>query len=83
VRSFSFDRYGRDTNPTGADVFYCVAYNYSWVVQDEAMRIDIRVYWPREATGTLAGCNPAAVGNPAQYRSVGLPIVVKRTALRI
>lgn len=81
VRSFAFDRYGRDVDPTGAAVFYCVAYNYTWVVVNESMRIDIRVYWPREGTATLAACNVAAVGLPNQYRSVGLPVVVRRTVL--
>lgn len=81
VRSYAFDRYGRDVDPTVGTTFYCVAYNYTWVVSNESMRIDIRVYWPREGTGTLPVCDPVAVTRPDIYRSVGLPVVVKRTVL--
>lgn len=81
IRSFAFDRYGRDVDPAGGDVFYCVAYNFNWVVVNESMRIDIRVYWPREGTATAPTCNQAAIGQPENFRSVGLPVVVKRTVL--
>jgi len=83
VRSFAFDRYGRDVAPGAADLFYCVAYNFNWVVPNQSMRIDIRVYWPRENARTAPACNPAAVGQPQFFRSVALPMVVKQTVLPI
>ncbi len=88
TRSFAFDRYGRDIQLGGTDLFYCVAYRFNWVVDpnlapgsNPAMRVDIRVFWPREDTATVPACDVGPGLNPVLFRSVGLPIVVKRTVL--
>lgn len=86
LRSAAFDRYGLDVALGTAGTFYCVAYLFNTVVapvadRTPAMRIDIRVFWPREGTGTVPTCAPASVANVANFHSVGLPIVVRRGVL--
>jgi len=86
-RTPAFDRYGRDVDPTVvADIFYCVAYRFNPVVpalgaRTPSMRVDIRVFWPREGTGSVGTCIPGVGMVGANYHSVGLPIVVRRGVL--
>lgn len=62
--SNAFDYQGLDI-PTGAAdfanrVFYCVAYRPAWVYFGRAMRVDVRVFWPRSGRGrVLAADFPA------------------------
>lgn len=87
LRSYAFDRFGRDIAPGATGLFFCVAYQYAWVAppnvadpdEPPAMRVDIRVFWPREGTGAVATCTPPA--DQTNYYIVGLPIVVRRSAL--
>lgn len=86
-RTPAFDRYGRDVDPTVvASIFYCVAYRFIPVVpavgaRTPSMRVDIRVFWPREGTGSSGTCITADGMVGANYHSVGLPIVVRRGIL--
>jgi prepilin-type N-terminal cleavage/methylation domain-containing protein len=53
VVSTAFDYQGQDIAlpVTGTDaVAYCVAYRANWVYFGSTMRVDVRVFWPREGT---------------------------------
>ena len=53
--SNAFDYYGNDLDiSTGnatalAQVFYCASYRLSWVYVNRLMRVDVRVWWSKEA----------------------------------
>lgn len=89
-RSYVFDSFGRDV-PLGTPFMFCMVYRFNWVVPPNAlqpnaaqsMRVDIRVFWPRENTQTNASCasDPLNGPNPALYRTVSLPVVVKQMVL--
>jgi type IV pilus assembly protein PilV len=86
MRSPAFDMYGRDVALGTAGVFYCVAYRFNTVVlaalgQPPALRVDIRVFWPREGLGVLPTCAPASAVDVVRFHSVGLPIVVRQGSL--
>lgn len=86
-RTPAFDRYGLDVAPTDVtNIFYCVAYRFASVMRVQpqrtpSMRVDIRVYWPREGTRTVGTCNPVTSLAVANFRSITLPIVVRRGVL--
>jgi type IV pilus assembly protein PilV len=87
-RSFSFDRYGRDLPIGDATMFFCMGYRFTNVTVDAtpaptALRVDITVFWPRDDTGTMPSCALNVVTGPNQqfFRSVTLPVVLKRTVL--
>jgi prepilin-type N-terminal cleavage/methylation domain-containing protein len=63
--SAAFDYQGLDVAlpvSGGATYHYCVAYRANWIYFGSTMRVDIRVFWPREGTGAdimsdWASCN--------------------------
>lgn len=67
--SSAFDFLGNDVPLDATDfderVFYCVAYRPAWVYFGRAMRVDVRVFWPRAGTGRVLSedfpaCNAGA-----------------------
>jgi type II secretory pathway pseudopilin PulG len=71
VLSNAFDYYGADvdlTNATAATlatVHFCAGMRLSWIYTNQrAMRADVRVFWPRDASGrTITSDFPACVDN--------------------
>jgi type IV pilus modification protein PilV len=53
--SRGFDYQGSDTDAapgvTPVPYFYCAAYRLNWVYFGQAMRADVRVWWPRAGSG--------------------------------
>jgi hypothetical protein len=45
--SNAFDARGRDQTADGSQAF-CVSYRRSWIWEGHLMRVDVRVFWPRE-----------------------------------
>lgn len=68
--SRGFDYQGNDTNAQSGLVerafpYYCAAYRLNWVYFGEAMRADVRVWWPRADSGAhphddFPGCGVGA-----------------------
>jgi type IV pilus assembly protein PilV len=53
--SYAFDHFGTDTlNGTGntSTATYCVNTRYQWVFPGQAIRVDVRVWWYRTASGS-------------------------------
>jgi prepilin-type N-terminal cleavage/methylation domain-containing protein len=88
--SNAFDYQGNDIPNTSTDppIFYCAAFRPAWVFYGRAMRVDVRVWWPREDLGTTITTDfPACDGNHAalnpggtlfnNYHIVYLPTVIR------
>lgn len=45
--SNAFDARGRDTLANGSQAF-CASYRQAWIWEGQLMRVDVRVWWPRE-----------------------------------
>ncbi len=90
VVSTAFDYQGQDIAlpVTGTDaIAYCVAYRANWIYFGSTMRVDVRVFWPREGTAAnIAGDWPDCGGaqdrlDPGgsllgQYHVMYLPTVI-------
>lgn len=54
--SNGFDFRGADLNLSltaqAANLHYCASFRPSWVIIGRALRVDVRVWWPREGTST-------------------------------
>lgn len=65
----TFDYFGRDTT-AAADMYYCVNLRFQWVMRNQAIRADVRVWWLRsgttvDSTGLTscgAGTDPETIG---------------------
>lgn len=62
----AFDYYGNNTTVT-SEMAYCAQTRLAWVYYGQALRVDVRVYFPRRGDGTSASTSDArvAVGCPA------------------
>lgn len=62
----AFDYYGNNTT-VSAQMAYCAQSRLAWVYFGQALRVDVRVYFPRRGDGTSASTSDArvAVGCPA------------------
>lgn len=56
-----FDYYGNGTTVAG-DMVYCAQYRLAWVYFGQALRADVRVYYPRRGDGTAGDTSDATVG---------------------
>ena len=67
IASPAFDYRGQDIAPNSADppVFYCAAMRPAWVYFGRAMRVDVRVWWPREGF-VMSTEFPSCGGEPAE-----------------
>ncbi|UJR84328.1 type IV pilus modification PilV family protein [Sandaracinus amylolyticus] len=56
----TFDHFGRETD-VAAEMRFCTNVRLQWVYVGQAMRADVRVWWPRRTasaqTAALQGCN--------------------------
>ncbi|AKF03263.1 type IV pilus modification PilV family protein [Sandaracinus amylolyticus] len=56
----TFDHFGRET-AVAADMRFCTNVRLQWVYEGDAMRADVRVWWPRRTasaqTAALQGCS--------------------------
>ncbi len=81
----SYDHFGQ---PTGiaAEMRFCVNVRLQWVYVGQAMRADVRVWYPRSAetarTSDLVGCAPAADPDALTGRMRDLRMVYASTVLR-
>ena len=95
TQSPAFDHWGRDLAPiVDANTRFCMSYRLTWVFSGEAMRADVRVYWPRKAQGAhlatdFASCGPSAQANlapgtatAARYHVIYASDVLRWTPLR-
>jgi type II secretory pathway pseudopilin PulG len=95
TRSNGFDFRGNEldlANPAQAELlYYCVSYRPAWVYFGRTLRVDLRVWWPRDATGAnIGGTFPACADandflNPPneeldKYHVVYLPTIVRVNA---
>jgi len=72
--SRAFDYRGQDIVPESVDppVFYCAAMRPAWVYFGRAMRVDVRVWWPREGFEMSDPDNfPRCEGDPADLEPGG------------
>jgi|GEM_PF-935055 len=62
----AFDYYGNNTTVT-SEMAYCAQSRLAWVFYGQAIRVDVRVYFPRRGDGTSASTSDArtAIGCPA------------------
>lgn len=70
--------------PAGTSPWFCVSFRPQWVYLGRALRVDVRVFWPRPQSGNVVvDCvDPAPnAGLPNQFMSVYLSTVLKYTAL--
>lgn len=94
--SCGFDYRGNDTDITIIEPpnnpFYCAAYRLQWVYYGEAMRADVRVWWPKAGGGagaelpTCGSSSNLAVLDPGgsaygKYHVVYLSTVIRVTPL--
>lgn len=65
AESWGFDYWGNDTR-TAADMAFCAQMRFQWVLPNQALRADVRVYYPRRGDGTDTDVSNAAawVGCP-------------------
>lgn len=91
--SRAFDYMGNDIIHTSTDppIFYCAAIRPAWVYFGRAMRVDVRVWWPREGYDTrqdFAACDqnftqldpggaPTTLYNQNAYHVVYLSTVLR------
>jgi prepilin-type N-terminal cleavage/methylation domain-containing protein len=74
---FAFDFHGRDTNPaTTANDAYCAQMRLAWVYYGQALRADVRVYYPRRGDSgeamdprTYLGCPATITALSRTYRN--------------
>jgi len=65
--------------------FFCVGYKPAWVYIGHAIRIDVRVFWPRERASAVVNCvdtdGPLNPGGPLfdRFHTVYLSTVIKHT----
>lgn len=65
--------------------FFCVGYKPAWVYIGHAVRIDVRVFWPRERAAVVVDCvdtdAPLSPGGPdfGRFHTVYLSTVIKHT----
>jgi type IV pilus assembly protein PilV len=50
--SNAFDFQGNDVDATVGNVYYCASFRPMWVYYGNALRVDVRVWWPRETSST-------------------------------
>jgi type IV pilus modification protein PilV len=92
--SRAFDYWGNDIVHTSVDppIFYCAALRPAWVYFGRAMRVDVRVWWPREGYDTrtdFAACdqnfNQLDPGGPPTtlYNQNAYHVVYLSTVLRM
>ena len=71
--SATFDWFGRDTT-VGSAMVYCTNIRLQWVYPAQAMRADVRVWYPRSSssavTADLAGCSGAPASITGRTRDV-------------
>lgn len=84
--SGAFDFQGNEIflNQPGAPApFFCTGYRTAWGWPGRTVRVDVRVFWPRERTGAVANCiDTNAPLNPggvlfSRFHTVYLSTVVK------
>lgn len=72
--------------PPGASPWFCVSFRPAWVYLGRALRVDVRVFWPRPQSGNVAPVDcvdPSPNGAlPARFMSVYLSTVLKYTEPR-
>lgn len=71
--------------PAGTSPWFCASFRPAWVYLGRALRVDVRVFWPRPQGGNLVvDCiDPAPNGGlPARFMSVYLSTVIKYTDIR-
>jgi type IV pilus assembly protein PilV len=67
--------------------FFCVGYKPAWVYIGHAIRVDVRVFWPRERASAIVNCvdtdTPLNPGGPLvdRFHIVYLSTVIKHTRL--
>lgn len=87
--SNAFDYQGNDIANTSAEpaIFYCASFRPAWVYYGRAMRVDVRVWWPREGSN-LANDFPTCIDDNAKlnpgpatlmnnYHVVYMPTVIR------
>ena len=94
--SNAFDFQGDDTAQNGSErpIFYCAGFRPAWVYYGRALRVDVRVWWPREdisaqvadLTRTFPNCDDdntlsAGGANLNNFHVVYLPTVIRVTSL--
>lgn len=71
--------------PAGTNPWFCVSFRPAWVYVGRALRVDVRVFWPRPQSGpNVVDCVDVAptAGLPNRYMSTYLSTVIKYTEVR-
>jgi type IV pilus modification protein PilV len=71
--------------PAGANPWFCVSFRPAWVYVGRALRVDVRVFWPRPQSGPgIVDCvdTAPAAALPGRYMSTYLSTVIKYTEVR-
>ena len=86
VTSGAFDFQGNEiVLGTAGAPFFCVGFKPAWVYMGRAIRIDVRVFWPRERASAIVNCvDTDAPLNPGgalfnQFHVVYASTVIKHT----
>ena len=86
--SGAFDFQGNEILLGTAGVpFFCVGFRPGWVYIGRAIRVDVRVFWPRERASAIVNCvdthNPLNPGGAQfnQFHTVYLSTVIKHTVV--
>lgn len=85
VETAGFDFYGHDLGASEAAT-YCTNVRLEWIFPGQAMRADVRVWWPRRTNGATEGATlPTCAPGPAPPGLTGNPdvrMVYASTVLR-
>jgi hypothetical protein len=69
--------------PANANPWFCVSFRPAWVYVGRALRVDVRVFWPRPQSGqNLVDCVDDQPMLPGRYMSTYLSTVIKYTEVR-
>jgi type IV pilus assembly protein PilV len=84
-QSYAFDNFGRDTTVT-SDMMFCTNIRLQWVYVGQAMRSDVRIWWPRTGssarTSDLLGCAASTSPDVLTTRTRDIHFVYATTVLR-
>lgn len=62
---YAFDYHGRDVDADAPDIAFCAQMRLAWVYYGQALRADVRVYFPRRADASDAADPTPYIGCPA------------------
>lgn len=72
--NFDYSGQGVGATTTGRPAHYCTNVRLEWIYPGQAMRADVRVWWPRRGDGALLGCapgvDPSALTNDPRVQMV-------------